>query len=509
MNLILIKTSFAQVISTHSTTDEQESYHALSQIFDKCDWRLLEVKTELNEPNQLLPLALSRDHGSFIDLFRQESTPSLKTDFKDHRLFFSAQSFSQARLNPKLSSEIFTYALCEFSKQSLDIFSTQTEHTNTSPLKPWENTLQPYFLVSSHPFTAYLNGQLIDKPHPHEKVPLRIKVSQLLKGSNKSHSKRKNQLLLRFHPLSSQIIWGLSTNPNQISVLRQDLDFHQRIKQKTEVQTPRHNDYPLDKKQSRQNPQQSVLTKKKTPDYRKLENTISALGAPHSNLSKETAFIDQANWHLQAWSIIQDKPHLDQTHTLPNYEIQSIQSFYLPYSMLNDDLEYIKERLVKLKTHLELGTEHTPFQSSSLARLKQLGFRQYVRKVHYTTSNQGINFRIKQSFQWARPLWTLSWRIPPKSSVKSTFQDIIILVNDRLDQLGQWSGEGMQRSQANAQGTIWHKTSFTSLSTTVKAHRSVAWSVFTDDSELVSMYEPILNALSQRCQSHTQTKHRA
>ena len=137
MNLILIKTSFAQVISTHSTTDEQESYHALSQIFDKCDWRLLEVKTELNEPNQLLPLALSRDHGSFIDLFRQESTPSLKTDFKDHRLFFSAQSFSQARLNPKLSSEIFTYALCEFSKQSLDIFSTQTEHTNTSPLKPW------------------------------------------------------------------------------------------------------------------------------------------------------------------------------------------------------------------------------------------------------------------------------------------------------------------------------------------------------------------------------------
>ena len=502
VHLILIKTSCAQAISANSTSEEQDSYRALTRIFDECDWRLLEVKTEPNEPNQLLPLALSRNHGPFIDLFRQESLPSLKADFKDHRLFFSAQSFSQARLNPKLSSKLFTYALCEFPKRSLDIFSTQAEHANTASLRSREDSLQPYFLVSSHPFTAYLNGQLIDQSHPHKKAPLRIRISQLLKVKAKSHSKRKNQLLLRFHPLRSQIIWGLSTNPNQISALKQNLDFHLRIKHETEASSPRPNDYPLDKKQSRQNPHQTFVNKKKTPDYRKLESTISHLGASCSNSSKETDFIDQADWRLQAWSIIQAKPHLDQTHTLPNYEIQSIQSFYLPYSMLNDDLEYLKERLVKLKNHLELGTEHTPFQSSSPTRLKQLGFKQYVRNVHYTINQKGINFRIKQSFQWARPLWSLHWRLLPKESVKSTCQDVIILVNDRLDQLGQWSSEGMQRSRTNTQDTFWCKTSFSSLSTTVKAPRSLAWSVFTDDSELVNMYEPILNALSQRKSSH-------
>ena len=357
---MFIQVSFAQSNDASLTSKAQSSSHHLIQILEKCDWRLLKIQTEPSEPNQLLPLALFRNHGTFVDLFRLESVPSLKIDFKEHRLFFSAQYFSQARLNPKIKKQTFTYALCEFPKQHLQTFSPKTLNHDMTALLARGNTLKPYFLLSSHPFNAYLNGQLIDHTDPHNKASFGIELSQLQQSLIKPLQNPKNQLLLRFYPLDSKIIWGLSTNPNQISLLKHNLDFHQRIGHEAEAKTIHSKDHISDKKRPKYKQDQYFITKKKKPNYRRLEHAISELETLHSTPSEKAMSSDQVNWQLQTWSIVETESNLDQTQSIPNYEVQSIQDFYLPYSMLDGDLNHLDERLVRLKKYLEFGVFPNP-----------------------------------------------------------------------------------------------------------------------------------------------------
>ena len=480
---------------------EVQLHYRLDRSIELCDWRLLELTTEADEPKKLLPIALFKQYGSFKNLFIQKSTSPSKMEHKQHALFYSNWPFSQARLNTELNAKTFVYALCEFKLPERE--QKKTLRVNDSDSVGQESKSSSFevvpFLSSSHPFDIYLNGRLLKAASPHIETSFSINLTALYDKIKTDYQRSpKQQILLRFYPHLSNIYWGLSATPNVLHNLRSQLKTQELSAQAISDQVESHvHLFPHHNQKLKSTAQIDHI------DFNKLEQIIeeSQTSEKHTILSNKNK--TSAHWKTQAWSISVMKPTPTKMLNGSTYRIRSLQRFFLPFSMLSDDQERItqkrlKTHLLNVKNYFKHNISLRPEKSSHALKSELIGCKDFYQNLDYEMDKNGVYFTIKQSFQWTRPLWSLVWHLSSVDGFKANqtpTQNTIILIDKTLDSLGQWAKNNFKRSVSSSQDITWISRSKTSVTNLSNQTPALFWSKFTEDSSLVRMYKPIRKAL--------------